>query len=231
MATGVIGMNLVERFFRARQANPVQEAATPTAQTPERVVPQFRRLQLASGYNLIPDWINTDLLPLDGTTFLDFTKPFPYADESFDAVFCEHSIEHISTDDARLMCREVYRVLRRGGHFRVVTPELEKIAAMALHEDSPDVQAYIEWYRDWNKKPDATVSDAVNAMFYMHGHQHLYMRAELAGLLKSAGFADMRFFEAGEYGQPVFNGVDGHGKVIGEKINAMEAFAVETSKA
>lgn len=224
-------MSLVERIFRSRRARATEEGIPPRAEVQARVVPQFPRLQLASGYNIIPNWINTDLLPLEGTTFLDFIKPFPYADGSFDAVFCEHSIEHISTNDAQLMCREIYRVLRKGGHFRVVTPELEKIAAMALHENSPDVQAYIQWYRDWNKNPNATVSDAVNAMFYMHGHQHLYMRAELAALLRSIGFSDIRFFEAGEYGQPVFNGVDGHGKVIGEKINAMEAFAIETSKA
>jgi SAM-dependent methyltransferase len=188
------------------------------------------KLHLACGRNLIPGWLNTDLVPLEGTTPLDFTKPFPYPDASFDAVFCEHAIEHVSKEEGAAMCAEVFRVLRNGGRFRVVTPAIESIAAMALSEGSFDTRFYLAWYRGWNKAPNATLSDAINAMFYMHGHRHLYMRGELSDLLKSCGFSGIQFFGAGEYGDRVFDGVDGHGKVIGKKINAMESVAVEATK-
>jgi predicted SAM-dependent methyltransferase len=223
-------MNIFQRMFHSDAAPPPEPATLLEIAVPALAVPEHPRLHLACGYNMIPGWINTDLLPLNGTTIMDFTKPFPYADGSFEAVFCEHSIEHISKSDAKIMCAEVYRVLKPDGRFRVVTPSIEKIATMALSENSEATQAYLNWYRGWAKEPDATVSDTINAMFYKHGHQHLYLRSELCALLKASGFDDIELLEPDEYGHPVFNGVDGHGKVVGEKVNAAEAFAAEAKK-
>jgi hypothetical protein len=45
-----------------------------------------------------------------------------------------------------------------------------------------------------------------------------------------AGFAEPRPLAAGNYDDPVFDGVDGHGKAIGNKVNANEAFAIEGRK-
>lgn len=186
---------------------------------------------MACGNNILPQWVNTDLSPQDGASSMDFTKPFPFPDACFDAAFCEHSIEHISKGEARFMCGEVYRVLRDRGCFRVVTPSLEKIAKMALLENSDETKYYLNWYRNWNKEPEASVSDAINAMFYKHGHRHLYLKSELSDLLFSAGFRNLEFYETNKYGDAIFNGVDGHGRVIGEKINAAESIAVEVVKA
>lgn len=220
-------MNFISWLLTALRQNKVHNNSIIA---PDEPMPEFPRLHLACGYNLIPGWINTDFLPLEGTTFLDFTKRFPYADNSFDAAFCEHSIEHIDKSEAKFMCAEIFRVLRSGGYFRIVTPSLEKMAAMALSEQASDTQHYLKWYRGFVKDENASVSDAVNAMFYKHGHQHLFMCSELAEILKNIGFSTIRFFEPDKYGAPVFQGVDGHGKVIGYDINAMEAFALEAEK-
>lgn len=216
-------MRILSRFFKFGSIGSNTDNLT--------LIPEYPRLHMACGNNILPQWINTDLSPQDGASLMDFTKPFPYSDACFDAVFCEHSIEHISKDEAQFMCGEVYRVLRDGGRFRVVTPSLEKMAKMALSENSEETKYYLNWYRKWNKEPDASVSDAVNAMFYKHGHRHLYLKSELSNLLFSVGFKALEFYETNEYGDVVFNSVDGHGRVIGEEINAAEAIAVEAMKA
>src|SRR5437764_15395399 len=79
------------------------------------------KLQLGCGQNILPNWINTDSSPYVATDYLDFTKPFPFSSSIFAAVFCEHTIEHISKAQALTMITEVFRVLRAGGLFRVVT--------------------------------------------------------------------------------------------------------------
>jgi hypothetical protein len=56
------------------------------------------------------------------------------------------------------------------------------------------------------------------------------MSDELTEMLRHAGFSTVRVMQAGRYDHPVFNGVDGHGRVIGEEINAIEAMALEAAK-
>jgi predicted SAM-dependent methyltransferase len=68
------------------------------------------KLQLGCGHNILPDWINKDSTPSATAEY----KPFPFADNIFAAVFCEHTIEHISKAQAFGMIAEVFRVLRPG---------------------------------------------------------------------------------------------------------------------
>jgi hypothetical protein len=57
-----------------------------------------------------------------------------------------------------------------------------------------------------------------------------YSRHDLSDLLHQAGFRDLGVMSAGTYGDAVFHGVDGHGKIVGEEFAAMEAFAIEARK-
>jgi predicted SAM-dependent methyltransferase len=161
---------------------------------------------------------------------MDFTRIFPFATASFDAAFCEHSIEHIAKSDAKFMCTEVYRVLKPGGRFRVVTPSIEKFAKLALSDGSDTSRQYLDWFRKWSNDPAASLADALNAWFFKHGHRHLFTNAELSDLLQQAGFRNIKILEPEEYGDPVFSGVDGHGKVVGSHINSAEAIAIEAQK-
>jgi predicted SAM-dependent methyltransferase len=188
------------------------------------------KLQLGCGTNLLPGWLNTDSAPLPGADYLDFTKPFPFSDGVFRAVFCEHTIEHISKAEAANLIAETRRVLRPGGAFRIVTPSLESFCRMALQAGSAETQKYLAFVRRFTNDPNAVVSDVVNLIFYGHGHRHIYMVDELGSILQNAGFVNLRAMQAGTYGDPVFQGVDGHGRVVGEDINALEAFAIEAIK-
>src|SRR5271167_525345 len=115
----------------------VERLLSGTSGTPEL------KLQLGCGINLLPGWVNTDNAPLPGADYLDFTKPFPFFDEVFTAVFCEHTIEHISKSDASRMIREVFRILKPGGLFRIVTPSLENFCRLMLQSDSASAQQYL----------------------------------------------------------------------------------------
>jgi len=49
-------------------------------------------------------------------------------------------------------------------------------------------------------------------------------------MLQHAGSVGIRVMSAGTCGHPIFNGVDSHGRVIGDDINAIEAMAIESAK-
>lgn len=188
------------------------------------------RLHLGCGANILQGWLNTDAMPSPDVDYLDCTRRFPFVDDSFHAVFCEHLIEHIEKPQAHSMAQEVFRVMRSNAKFRIVTPSLEGIARLALDPQSADARKYVEFCRRFLGDPSAQISDAVNLAFYGHGHRHVYQVEELGAMLRQVGFVDIQSMTAGVYGDPIFNGVDGHGKIIGEDINAIEAFAIETRK-
>jgi hypothetical protein len=52
----------------------------------------IRKLQLGTGASSHDGWLGTDIAPQsDGVVYLDATKPFPFDDDTFDYVHCEHT--------------------------------------------------------------------------------------------------------------------------------------------
>ncbi|HEX4187707.1 MAG TPA: methyltransferase domain-containing protein, partial [Solirubrobacteraceae bacterium] len=87
-----------------------------------------RYLRIGSGSHTDPGWLSTDLLPVAlDVVFMDATKAFPFPSGSFDAVQCEHVIEHVAHEAGIAMLTECRRVLRPGGVLRIATPNLELV--------------------------------------------------------------------------------------------------------
>jgi hypothetical protein len=188
------------------------------------------KLQLGCGHNELPGWLNTDSAPSLGADYVDVSRPLPFNDASFAAVFCEHTIEHLPKLEGQRMAAEVFRVLQPGGAFRVATPRLEHLCRMVLEPDSTMARMYLSFVQAFTKDPQASIADAMNLLFYGHGHRHLYTEPALVDLLRRIGFVDIVAMAGGTYGNPIFNGVDGHGRMVGDVINSIETMAIEARK-
>jgi predicted SAM-dependent methyltransferase len=68
--------------------------------------------------------------------YLDVTKRFPYADNSFGAVFSSHMLEHLPPEQGKFCLMESYRVLQPGGVCRTSVPDLDKIVAAYSPENA-----------------------------------------------------------------------------------------------
>jgi predicted SAM-dependent methyltransferase len=62
-------------------------------------------------------------------------------DESYDAVYASHVIEHLYFHEVAQALREVLRVLKAGGSFKVQVPDLQSIGGL-LALDKADATAY-----------------------------------------------------------------------------------------
>lgn len=60
--------------------------------------------------------------------YLDLTKPLVFDDNTFDHVNAYHVFEHLSPKEGERFAKEIYRVIKPGGIFRVSVPDLERIA-------------------------------------------------------------------------------------------------------
>jgi len=62
----------------------------------------------------------------------DVRKPLPLPAETCDVVYHSNLIEHLTRTSASLLIQECFRILKRGGILRVVTPDTELLATEYL---------------------------------------------------------------------------------------------------
>jgi predicted SAM-dependent methyltransferase len=198
---------------------------------------EVRKLQIGSGPNLLPGWLNTDIrLGLKNRggsyAFLDATKRFPFQDETFDYLFCEHLIEHMGYGKARGMLRECLRVLKPGGKIRISTPDLHFLIELYSPEKTELQKRYIA--RAVSKSlPEIGIKEdvfVINNFFRAWGHEFIYDYKVLKGTLESAGFVGVERQEVGASRDPNFSALESHGGVIGAEFNRLETLVVEGRK-
>lgn len=96
----------------------------------------FRGINLACGGKLClgSGWINADHSPSSHEVLrVNFLKPLPFPDKSFDVVYHSQFIEHLPLNKGSIFLRECYRILKPQGVMRVVTPDLRNQASEYLH--------------------------------------------------------------------------------------------------
>ncbi|GAA0335288.1 hypothetical protein GCM10009087_52070 [Sphingomonas oligophenolica] len=126
-----------------------------------------RLLNLGGGGNLIDGALTVDIDPR-ADSYVDLTKPLPFAANSIDLIFFEEVLEHVEKPIGLALLRECRRVLKPGGTIRIATPDLDWLATEAP-------------------------CDLVNDTFYGHDHRYIYSRAELANALELAGFSNSKW--------------------------------------
>src|SRR5690348_4800131 len=96
------------------------------------------KLQVGAGDNVLAGWLNTDRDPTPGSAYLDATRRFPLPDASFDYVMSEHTIEHLTLEQADSMLAECHRVLKPGGKVRIATPDLHWVTGLLDAQDGDE---------------------------------------------------------------------------------------------
>jgi predicted SAM-dependent methyltransferase len=172
---------------------------------------QVRKLQVGAGYNILKGWLNTDVYPKSREVFfLDAAKPFPFEEGTFDYIFSEHLIEHLTYNDGLFMLSECHRVLKPGGRIRIATPDLETLTGLHIPEKSDLQQRYIKCIID-TYLPEMCVyrdSFVINNAFRNWGHQFIYDQATLQSAVEEAGFIDISCYAPGESDDEVLQGIE-----------------------
>jgi predicted SAM-dependent methyltransferase len=150
-----------------------------------------RGLQIGSGTNPLSDFLNSDLVRTAPNILqLDATKPFQIPNDTFDYVYSEHVIEHISFRDGMFMLRECHRILRPGGIIRLITPSLRFLIRIFSSTRSETEEAYLNWCMNhtthWAPKP--LPGFLFNVFVRAWGHQFIYDEDTMRLALEIAGF-------------------------------------------
>lgn len=193
-----------------------------------------RKLQLGAGPNILTGWLNTDYYPGSRRiVFLNATKRFPFEERTFDYIFSEHHIEHLTYREGLSMLRECYRILKTGGKIRIATPDLETLIGLHTPDKSELQQKYIKWIID-RYLPEEDVyreSFVINNAFRNFGHQFIYDYETLKSSMEVVGFIEINRYAPGESEDQILRGIDSHGKSTGdEDINRFETMVLEAKR-
>ena len=193
---------------------------------------EVRKLQIGSGNNIIDGWLNSDFLPYSHNVLhLDATKKFPFANDTFDYIFSEHMIEHVTYSDGMAMLNECHRVLRNNGTIRITTPDLQFLIDIYGDDKSEIQREYIKWATDCfiQDAPDAEDTFLVNNFVRDWGHMFIYDEKTLRSSLERAGFSDVVRCEINESRHEDLRGLENETRMPSGFL-ALESVTLEGTK-
>ncbi len=138
---------------------------------PDRLLRLSYRLTGSRNYYSEAEYVSR----LRGNRFIhhDLRRGVPIGNSSADFCYCSHFLEHLYLDQAVPLLREVLRVLKPDGVFRIAVPDLDH--AVGLYR-AGDRKRFLQYFFLPSAEPD------------LSRHRYMYDYETLADTLKQAGF-------------------------------------------
>ena len=142
-------------------------------------------LEIGGGKNpAFPDYTQLDFRANVGADYVQNLleiPTLPFIDDNFEKVYAQYVLEHLKKDQALSVISEVLRVLKPGGEFHVLVPDLrtnfeqmQRFWANEIEGQWPDWSFFLQGIygdgRDWNTHytgwiQESLFSDLLNAGF------------------------------------------------------------------
>ena len=144
-------------------------------------------------------------------------KGLPVADNSCDGLYCSHTLEHLSLDDFRTALRNSYRILKPGGLFRCVVPDLEYAARTYLKDmQAGDNLASIDFVGRntllGQKTRPRGIKNQVKSIWGNSRHLWMWDNQSLSEELAKAGFQNIKRAKFNDSEDPNFKLVEDAGR-------------------
>lgn len=156
-------------------------------------------------------------------------------DETYNGVYNEHFIEHLTKDEGINFLKEMLRVMKPGGVIRTIWPPMEFVEWLRQEDDldsHPWVQHYYQFYvvkhkfapkgTEWMRIQDQC---AEGIMWQNGEHKHIWSKKELIDTMKEIGYYNVKEMKYQQSIQPAFNNIDTPGD-----IRAFHSAVVEAMK-
>jgi predicted SAM-dependent methyltransferase len=151
----------------------------------DTLVDETIKLNIGCNKNLLPGWINIDMIDYPGVIKHDLRERLPYANNTIEFVVSEHLIEHLTREEALRLLRDIYRCLQSGGVCRTSTPDLDILVKNYIDNN-------IHAYDNVGFTP-RNRCEMMNIGMRGWEHKYLYNKEDLKLLFEEAGFTEFRF--------------------------------------
>lgn len=211
-------------------------------------------IQYGCGLSCPDGWVNFDASPTlrlqqlpvlgrffrRGTTVFpanarygDIVKGLPVPDNSADGIFASHVLEHLSLADFRLALCNTFRLLKPGGIFRLIVPDLEARARIYLQRlESGDVDANTWLMRTAGmgiERRDRSLDGIARLVLGNSAHLWMWDEKSIAAALRKAGFVGVRRCHFNDSSDAAFQLVEDPGRFFDQSAQLREC-AMEAHK-
>ena len=160
-----------------------------------------RKINIGGGDWYRKDWENLDII---FNYKLENELLNPFKSNSIDLIYSSHCIEHIKFESVPLLLKDAYRVLKTGGVFRIVVPDVDKLYSLYdLNKNSKNFKFYSSGMR-----AKYSLKDSILELFgfnldndkFLNNSMHLsfYNSSSLKLLLIASGFNSFRVCSFGQ---------------------------------
>jgi len=195
-------------------------------------------LEIAAAKKRALNWDAVRDVPMPGVMVYDMTKlPMKgVMDNTYNGVYNEHFIEHLTKEEGINFLKEMFRVLSPGGVIRTIWPPMDFVEDFLRsdqdHSQHPFVQHYYNFYVVKHKFAPAgnehksLQEQCALGMLHQNGeHKHLWYKEELINTMKELGFKNVKEHEYQKSRISDFRNIDTSGQ-----IRAFHSAVVEGSK-
>jgi SAM-dependent methyltransferase len=155
----------------------------------------------------------------------DILKGLPIPDECCQGLYASHVLEHLTLEGFHKALENAYRMLRTGGIFRLVVPDLERAARNYIAcLDRAEPQANSFFLRETGlgtEKEAPGLAGVAHALFNRSAHLWMWDEPSLAHALQEHRFSQIRRCYFGDCEDPMFSLVEEQSRFEGAV--AMEA--------
>lgn len=197
---------------------------------------QFQYIQYGCGWSAPTGWRNFDASPTlrferlpilgrlytknasrfpDNVEYGDIVKGLPISLESCDGVYCSHILEHLSLEDFKTALYNTKRILKPGGVFRLVLPDLEYSINRYVTNASNNTDAAHEFMRETSLGYEKRPKGLKNVILSLLGNSHHLWMWDYKAIekeLQVVGFVDIRRAYFGDSSDIKFLEVDNKGR-------------------
>jgi SAM-dependent methyltransferase len=176
--------------------------------------------------------INASRFP-EGVKYGDIVSGLPIPENSAASVYASHVLEHLCYDDFWIALENTLKVLKPGGVFRLIVPDLRARAVRYIEKSARgDPDAASKFLREAYLGKQARGRTLLQKMRQILGNgDHLWMWDELSmcEALRTVGFVDIRRCEFGDAADPAFLDVEAEDRFVDSMTGDIEV-AIEAVK-
>ncbi len=136
----------------------------------------------------------------------DIVKGLPISNNSVSGLYASHVLEHLTLEDCKTALKNSYTVLKAGGRFRLIVPDL-RVRAEKYVATSTDPEAASAFMHSVGLGQTSRLRGVVPRLAHYFGNSaHLWMwdEASMTTAVRAAGFSRVRRCEFGDSGDPMF---------------------------
>jgi len=158
----------------------------------------------------------------------DILKGLPgIQDNSCDGIYCSHVLEHLAYKDCLLAIRNSFRMLKPGGYFRCVLPDLavaaKRYITQLANNDPKANTAFMEETLLGKQERIRGFKQLIQLALGNREHLYMWDHISLTHQLEAAGFKNIRPCGFNDSPDPMF-------KLVEEESRFINAVALEATK-